>query len=186
VETVAYDATGVTVGSYIAAPETAAEVRAIFAPAFSATGPIFATGEFIHKADANINMSLLTAPLSEDGVAADMTLSTLAVRFSTAAAPEPGSLKGLPVRVDRVLEVRDVAQLETLCRECGRSAAPHSEAPAIIAAPIARFERLTSGGWPSSCGRRFSSRRTLKLCSARRIARITAIDGPALGYSLSR
>src|SRR6516165_3653107 len=41
VEAVGYDATGVTVGSYIAAPETAAEVRAIFERVFAATGPVF-------------------------------------------------------------------------------------------------------------------------------------------------
>jgi hypothetical protein len=117
VGTVGYDATGVTVGSYIAAPETAAEVRAIFARAFSATGPIFATGEFIHKAGVDINMSLLTAPLSDDGFVVDMTISTLAERFSTAFAPEPGWLKGLPVKVDRVLEIADTAELAKLCRE---------------------------------------------------------------------
>src|SRR5215472_8056847 len=42
VEAVGYDATGVTVGSYIAAPETAAELRAIFGRVFTAAGPVFA------------------------------------------------------------------------------------------------------------------------------------------------
>jgi hypothetical protein len=116
-EAVGYDATGVTVGSYIAAPETATEVQAIFARVFTAAGPVFATGEFIHKAGASINLSLLAVPLSEDEVAVDMAISTLAICFSAAFALEPGWLKGLPVKVDRMLEVRDAAELETLCRE---------------------------------------------------------------------
>jgi hypothetical protein len=116
-EAVGYDATGVTVGTYITAPETAAEVRAIFARAFVAAGPVFARGKFIRKTGANINLSLLAAPLSEDGVAVDMAISTFAARFSAAFAPEPGWLKGLPVKVDSVLEVRDTAELEKLCRE---------------------------------------------------------------------
>jgi PAS domain len=106
-EAVGHDATGITVGTYIAAPETAAEVRAIFERVFTAAGPVF----------AKIDLSLLTAPLSEDGVVVDMAISTFAARFNAAFAPEPGWLKGLPVKVDRVLEVGDTAQLETLCRE---------------------------------------------------------------------
>jgi hypothetical protein len=117
VKAVGYDATGVTVGSYIAAPETAAEVRTIFARVFTAAGPVFAAGEFIHKTGANVNLSLFTAPLSEDEVAVDMSISTLVTRFSAAFALEPGWLKGLPIRVGDVIEVRDTAELETLCRE---------------------------------------------------------------------
>jgi hypothetical protein len=116
-EAVGHDATGITVGTYIAAPETAAEVRAIFERVFTAAGPVFVTGEFIHKAVAKINMSLLTAPLSEDGVVVDMAISTFAAHFSAAFAPEPGWLKGLPVKVDVVTDIRDAAQLEALCRE---------------------------------------------------------------------
>jgi hypothetical protein len=127
VEAVGYDATGVTVGTYIAAPETAAEVQAIFARVFVAAGPVFATGEFIHKTAANINLSLLTAPLSEDGVSIDMTVSTLAARFSTAFTPTPGWLKGLPVKVDRVLEVRDAAELKKICREWEQRCGPVTE-----------------------------------------------------------
>jgi hypothetical protein len=127
VEAVGDDATGVIVGSYIAAPETAAEVRAIFARVFTSTGPVFAAGEFMHGSGAKINLSLLTAPLSEDGVAVDMTISTFAARFNTSFPLEPGWLKGLPVRVDRVREVGDAVELEQLCREWEERCSPATE-----------------------------------------------------------
>jgi hypothetical protein len=114
---VGYDATGVTVGTYIAAPEAAAQVRAIFGRVFTAAGPVFAVGKYIHKARANINFSLFTAPLSEDGVAVDMSISTLAARHSPSFVPEPGWLRGVPVEVARIIEVSDIAKLEALCGE---------------------------------------------------------------------
>jgi hypothetical protein len=117
VEAVGYDATGINVGSYIAAPETAAQVRVIFDWVYTAAGPVFVAGEMLHKTGANINLSLLTGPLSEDGVAVDMCISTFAVRFSAALAPEPGWLRGLPVKIGDLVEVRNTEELEALCRE---------------------------------------------------------------------
>jgi hypothetical protein len=84
---------------------------------FTAASPAFVAGEFLHKTGAKIKLSLLTAPLSEDGVAVDMSISTLVMRFSATLAPERGWLKGLPVKIGGVIEVRDPAQLEALCRE---------------------------------------------------------------------
>jgi hypothetical protein len=46
-----------------------------------------------------------------------MCISTFAVRFSAALAPEPGWLKGLPVKIGDLAEVRDTEELEALCRE---------------------------------------------------------------------
>src|SRR5262249_35694053 len=60
---VGYDATGAAVGSYIIAPEAAAEARAIFQRVFTAACPVFATGAFIFKSRAHLNISLLTLPL---------------------------------------------------------------------------------------------------------------------------
>ena len=117
VEAVGYDATGVTVGSYIAAPETAAQARAIFKRVFTAAGPVFAIGEYIHKSNTNIRFSLLTVPLSEDGVAVDMAISTLIARLNPSFVPEPGWLKGLPVKVGDVIEVQDTAELQVLYSE---------------------------------------------------------------------
>jgi hypothetical protein len=121
VEAVGYDATGVTVGTYIAAPDTAAELRAIFEYVFTAGGPVFARGEYLHKTGGNINLSLFTAPLSEDGVAVDMSISTLAACFSAALKPGPRWLKGLPFKIGDAVEVRDRAELEKLCLEWERS-----------------------------------------------------------------
>jgi hypothetical protein len=114
---VGYDATGGNVGSYMVAPETAAEARAIFRRAFSTARPVFATGEFIFKSGAHFNMSLLTLPLSEDGAVVNMSISTLAARVSGSVAQTRGWLKGLPVKVDDVLDVKDAADLEKFCRE---------------------------------------------------------------------
>jgi hypothetical protein len=125
VEAVGYDATGVTVGSYIAAPETAAQARAIIGRVFTAASPVFARGEYIHK--TRIGFSLLAAPLSEDGVAVDRAISTLTAGFSASFAPEPGWHKGLPVKVGDVTEVWGLAELETLCSEWEQRCRPVEE-----------------------------------------------------------
>jgi hypothetical protein len=113
---VGYDATGLTVGSYLADPEAAAEARAVFQRVYRDACPVFATGEFIFKTGLLVNMSLLTLPLSEDGRVVNMSISTLATCFSAKAAPQRGWLKGLPVKVSEVLDVKDAAELEKFCR----------------------------------------------------------------------
>jgi hypothetical protein len=115
-----YDPTGNAVGSYIPVPEIAAGVRAVFGRVFTAAGPIFATGNYLHRTGSHINLSLLSVPLSADGRVVDMSLSTLVARFRAFPAPESGWLKGLPVKVGEVIEVRDTAELKTLCCEWER------------------------------------------------------------------
>jgi hypothetical protein len=124
---VGYEATGETVGSYLAAPEAAAEARAIFLRVFTAACPVFATGEFTFKAGLHLKMSLLTLPLSEDGRIVNMSISTLATCFGAAAAPQRGWLEGLPVKVDVVSDIRDAAELETRCREWEQRCEPVDE-----------------------------------------------------------
>jgi hypothetical protein len=121
---VGYDATGVTVGSYLVAPEAAAEARTIFRRVFTAPCPVFATGEFIFKTGIPLNMSLLTLPLSEDGTAVNMSISTLAARFAGSLREKRGWLKGLPVKVSDVRDVTDAAQLEILCLEWDQRCRP--------------------------------------------------------------
>jgi hypothetical protein len=48
----------------------------------TAACPVFATGEFIFRSGAHLNMSLLTLPLSEDGTAVNKSISMLAARLS--------------------------------------------------------------------------------------------------------
>jgi hypothetical protein len=117
VRAVGYGVTGGIVGSYAPAPETGAEVRAIFECVFTSASPAFATGRYSHKRGASINLSLLTLPLSEDSRDVNMSISTLVARFSVTPAPERGWLEGMHVKVSDVVDVRDTAELETLCRE---------------------------------------------------------------------
>jgi hypothetical protein len=116
---VGYAVTGTIVGSSVFEPDAAAKVRAIFGRVFTAATPVFSAGQYIHKTGAGIELSLLTAPLSEDGRVVNMSISTLAVCFSGAQAPEPGWLRGLPANMGDVIEVRDTMQLETLCCQWG-------------------------------------------------------------------
>jgi hypothetical protein len=127
VRSVGYDATGVTVGSYVAAPEAAAEARAIFERVFVDACPVFATGEFIFKSGHHLNMSLLTLPLSEDGRVVNMSISTLATCFSDIAAPQRGWLAGLPAKVFDVTDIKNAAELEAICREWERCCEPVDE-----------------------------------------------------------
>jgi hypothetical protein len=112
---VGYDATGVTVGSYLVAPEDAAEARSIFRRVFTGAYPVFATGEFVVKSGAHLNMSLLALPLADDGTVVNMSISTLVTRFPLLLVERRGWLRGLPPKVFNVLDVRDAAELEKFC-----------------------------------------------------------------------
>jgi hypothetical protein len=115
VQAVGYDATGTTVGSYLVSPEDAVETRAIFERVFTAARPVFSTGEFIFKSGAHLNMSLLTLPLSDDGAAVNMTVSTLAAHCRASLFAKRGWIKGLPIRVCDVLDVGSAEELGKLC-----------------------------------------------------------------------
>jgi hypothetical protein len=115
VHAVGYDATGTSVGSYLVSPEEAVEARAIFERVFTAARPVFSTGEFIFKSGVHLNMSLLTLPLSDDGAAVNMTVSTLAARSNASLESKRGWLKGLPIRVCDVLDVGSAQDLRKLC-----------------------------------------------------------------------
>jgi hypothetical protein len=124
---VGYEATGVTVGSYLAAPEAAAEARAIFQRVYMDACPVFATGEFTFKSGLHLRLSLLTLPLSEDGSAVNMSISTLVARFPAGLTEKRGWLERQPAKVDDVLEVRDAAELERFCREWEQRCEPVDE-----------------------------------------------------------
>ena len=117
VQAMGYDATGTTVGTYIVGPEVAEEARAIFGRVFTSVCPIFATGEYLPKSGSCLCLSSLTLPLSDDNrTGVTKTISTLATHFSSQLKPDRGWLAGVSVRVSNVCEVRDAAELETLCR----------------------------------------------------------------------
>jgi hypothetical protein len=122
VQSVGYDATGTTAGSYVVAPEVSGEARAIFGRAFTRACPIFATGEYLPRGGTCLCLSALTLPLSDDDRSAvTKTISTLAARISAELKPERGWLAGVPVRVSNVCAVRDAAELERICREWEQS-----------------------------------------------------------------
>jgi hypothetical protein len=127
VRSVGYDATGVTIGSYLADPEAAAEAQAIFRRVFTAACPVFATGKFIIKPGVHLHLSLLTLPLSEDGTAVNMSVSTLVACFGGLLREKRGWLKGLPIKVFDVLEVKNAAELEIFCRKWDRRCTPVAE-----------------------------------------------------------
>jgi hypothetical protein len=112
-----YDATGKTVGSSLVSPQDVVETRAIFERVFTGACPVFSTGEFIFKSGAHLNMSLLTLPLSDDGAAVNMTVSSLAARFNASLAASRGWLKDLPIRVCNVIDVGSAGELGKLCLE---------------------------------------------------------------------
>jgi len=116
-QAVGYPVTGAIVGSSIVEREAAAKVTALFERVFTAASPVLAAGQYVHKTGAHVELSLLTAPLSEDGRVVNMSISTLAACFSGPSVPQPGWLKGLPGNVGDVIEVQDAAQLEMFCRE---------------------------------------------------------------------
>jgi len=120
-QAVGFGVTGDIVGSYVA------EVRAIFERVFTSASPIFATGRYVHKRGAAINISLLTLPLSEDGKIVNMSVSTLVARFGAASAPERGWLEGLHITVREATAVKDATELEVLCWEWEQSAEPPTE-----------------------------------------------------------
>jgi hypothetical protein len=115
------------VGSYLADPEAAAEVRAIFRRVFTAAYPVFATGKFTIKPGVHLHLSLLTLPLSEDGTAVNMSVSTLAACFADSLREKRGWLKALPVKVFDVLDVKNSAELEIFCRKWEQRCGPVAE-----------------------------------------------------------
>jgi hypothetical protein len=117
VQAIGYDATGTAVGSYFISSGDAVETRAIFERVFTAARPVFSTGEFIFRSGAQLNMSLLTLPLSDDGAAVNMTVSSLATLCNTSLVAKRGWLKGLPITVCDVLDVGSAEELGRLCRE---------------------------------------------------------------------
>jgi hypothetical protein len=121
VQTTGHDATGVTVGSYMATPDDAAPLRSMFRRVFTAACPIFATGEYHQSGRASLCLSALTLPLSDDDrTTVTKTISTLAACVSPELKPDRGWLAGVPMRVSNVYEVRNTAELETLCCEWER------------------------------------------------------------------
>ena len=138
VQAVGYDATGSTVGSYLLAPGHAVEARAIFERAFTLAHPIFATGGFILKSGADVTMSLLALPLSDDGVAVNMTISTLVARLNASLMASRDWLRGLPVKVCDIVDVRSAEHLTKLCLEWEQrvSTEPANEGPAPFYSPV--------------------------------------------------
>jgi hypothetical protein len=124
VHAIGYDATGKAVGAYIVSRPDGVEMRAIYERVFTGARPVFSTGEFIFRSGAHLNMSLLTLPLSDDGAAVNMTVSSLATRTNTSLVAERGWLKGLPITICDVLDVGSAEELETLCREWEQCSAP--------------------------------------------------------------
>ncbi|MGA7323095.1 MAG: PAS domain-containing protein [Rhodomicrobium sp.] len=117
VQAVGYDATGSTVGSYLLAPKHALEAQAIFERAFTLAHPIFATGGFILKSGADATLSLLVLPLSDDGAAVNMTISTLVARFDARRMASRDWLSGMPIKVCDIVDVRSAEHLGKLCLE---------------------------------------------------------------------
>jgi hypothetical protein len=120
VQAAGHDATGSPVGSYLASAKDAADARAIFERVFAAGCPVFASGEFIFKSGARLNMSLLTLPFSEDGAAVNVTVSTIIPRFAPSLVAQRGWLKGLPAKVCDVIDVGSAEELKRLCFEWER------------------------------------------------------------------
>ena len=92
------------------------EYPALFVRAFQGQG-IAATAfsfRFV-KSGAHLDMSLLTLPLSDDGAAVNMTVSTLAARSPLSLVAKRGWLKGLPIKVCHVLDVGSAQDLGKLC-----------------------------------------------------------------------
>jgi hypothetical protein len=111
------DLTGAIVGSYVSSPQSAAAMRAVCECVFTRAHPVFSTGEFIVKSGSTHNVSLLFLPLSEDGVTVNMAVCTLVARFSSGVKPSTGWLEGIPVKVGKVIDIRDAAELEKCCHE---------------------------------------------------------------------
>jgi hypothetical protein len=115
VQTMGYDATGSAVGSYLVSPKDVVEARAIFERVFTGARPLFSTGEFIFKSGTRLTLSHLALPLSDDGTAVNMTVSTVLSRFNASLAAHRGWLKGVPVKVRDVIDVGSAGELEALC-----------------------------------------------------------------------
>jgi hypothetical protein len=111
------DMTGAIIGSYVSTPQSAAAMRAVCQRVFARAHPVFSTGEIIVKSDSAHNVSVLFLPLSEDGLAVNMTVCTLVARFSSGIKPSAGWLEGIPVKVAKVIDIRDAAELEKCCHE---------------------------------------------------------------------
>ena len=121
-------ATGTFVGSYLAAPEAAAAMRAAYERVFAAALPVVVTFDFKAKSGAIHNISQLVLPLSDDGADVNMAVSTLIARFDFGVTASTDWLKGARVKVHYVIDVHDVAELEKLCLEWGRDSASGNDA----------------------------------------------------------
>jgi hypothetical protein len=117
VQAAGYDATGSTVGSYLVSPQDAVELRGVFERVFHTARPVFAAGEFIFRSGTHLNMSLVVLPLSGNGMAVNMSVSTLATRFNASLMAKRGWLKGLPIKVCGVIDIGSAEELERLCLE---------------------------------------------------------------------
>lgn len=110
------DMTGVPVGSYVDASSGSA-VRAISQSVFAAARPSFATAEFQTRAGSLHAISQLLLPLSDDGFTVNMTISTRVARPSVDVQARSDWLKGEQLKINDIVTVNNVEQLQELCRE---------------------------------------------------------------------
>ena len=118
------EATGRVVGSGLGDPKITEDARALWERVFTTAHPIFATAEFCFKSDANLFVSTLVLPLSDDGTSVNMSISSLDTRFNPGLTASRDWLKGVPVKTSAVSEVGGAEDLAKICREWEQHCAP--------------------------------------------------------------
>jgi len=116
VEQFGYDFTGSLFGSHGGSePDTIATLRAIGERIFTNGRPLFATGRYETKLGNLHDASAFLLPLSDDGENVTMTIFTRIARFSKGIVARKGWLKGAPLKIDDVVDIRDIRELERRC-----------------------------------------------------------------------
>ena len=116
------DPTGSFAGSYVSFDPTSVAAFQTMGNRIVWTGrPHLADGQYEMKRGFVHNFLVLLLPLSNDGTNANMVLALRLAHFCANLNASKGWLKGVPLRLSSLNEVRDVADLERQCFDWERS-----------------------------------------------------------------
>jgi hypothetical protein len=122
VREVGIDPTGSFAGSYVSHDPTSVAAFQTMGNCLVSTGrPHLADGQYELKPGFVHNFLALLLPLSDDGTNVNMVLALRIARFCPNLTASKDWLKGVPLRLSSLNEVRDAADLERQCLDWERN-----------------------------------------------------------------
>jgi hypothetical protein len=116
------DLTGHFVGSHVrGTPKSVAALQAIGDRIFATASPVFTISRYQTPSGSIHNLSVLSLPLSDNGVHVDRIVYTRIARFNFEVRASTDWLKDAPLIFDYVGDIHSAAELEKLCHDWERS-----------------------------------------------------------------